>query len=216
MRSKYRTQFSKLQFVLLFSVIGISAFAAVPQNAFANPSQVSISTLDLDNDSAADILLDFADGDITVIDSETGWTIGQADAGGTPVSLNGQTFGIAGGDVTIQIDEATRIAIIADLGGEDARIIVPASSVTDTTINSAILTSAGFTPDFDDVLPTLDDGTPDLDLGAGTLSFDFDETIDVSTIDLTNITIEDAKDETKFSLKIKLNGRRHVLEYQIK
>jgi len=26
----------------------------------------------------------------------------------------------------------------------------------------------------------------------------------------------DARDETEFSLKIKLNGRKHVLEYQIK
>ena len=31
---------------------------------------------------------------------------------------------------------------------------------------------------------------PNLDLGAGTISFDFDETIDVSMINLAGITIE--------------------------
>ena len=67
-------------------------------------------------------------------------------------------------------------------------------------IEIAPINNIAFTVALDDDAPTLDDATPDINLVVGTVTFDFNELIDVSEIDSSEITITDNNDANPVSL----------------
>ena len=97
--------------------------------------------------------------------------------------------------LTITLTESQRQSVVTLNTGSNSpvQITVAANSIRDLVGNVfAPLTNGALTITDDNTPPTLTDPTPNLDIGAATLSFAFDEHINVSTISLQNISITDA------------------------
>ena len=178
---------------LIFAVLAIGLISSsIPlQEAFAAPVSAT-GTLDLNNGVALPILVNF-DSAITIINSNVGWTIGKGDGSGTPIFLDGGTFAISTGDVTITLTEAKRVAIQAELAGGTARIVVPLGAVSDAGgASAAIITTPAFAPTADTTAPTFTSATINLEPATRTLTITASETLDltpVSNVDLTKIFV---------------------------
>ena len=123
--------------------------------------------------------------------------------GDNGISLaNGATLSGSDSDVlTITLSESQRQSIISLQNGTNLQITVSDNAVYDLYRNSfAGITDGELTVTLDTTAPTLDDATPDLSLRDGTLSFDFDETIDASATTLSGITITDSNGENRVTL----------------
>ena len=97
--------------------------------------------------------------------------------------------------LTITLTESQRQSVVTLNTGSNSpvQITVAANSIHDIVGNVfAPLTNGALTITDDNTPPTLTDPTPNLDITAATLSFAFDEHINVSTISLQNISITDA------------------------
>ena len=97
--------------------------------------------------------------------------------------------------LTITLTESQRQSVVTLNTGSNSpvQITVAANSIHDLVGNVfASLTNGALTITDDNTPPTLTDLTPNLDIAAATLSFAFDEHINVSTISLQNISITDA------------------------
>ena len=97
--------------------------------------------------------------------------------------------------LTITLTESQRQSVVTLNTGSNSpvQITVAANSIHDLVGNVfASLTNGALTITDDNTPPTLTDNTPNLDITAATLTFAFDEHINVSTISLQNISITDA------------------------
>ena len=97
--------------------------------------------------------------------------------------------------LTITLTESQRQSVVTLNTGSNSpvQITVAANSIHDLVGNVfASLTNGALTITDDNTPPTLTDNTPNLNIAAATLSFAFDEHINVSTISLQNISITDA------------------------
>ena len=101
--------------------------------------------------------------------------------------------------LTITLTESQRQSVVTLNTGSNSpvQITVAANSIHDLVGNVfAPLTNGALTITDDNTPPTLTDNTPNLDIAAATLTFAFDEHINVSTISLQNISITDATGTT--------------------
>ena len=101
--------------------------------------------------------------------------------------------------LTITLTESQRQSVVTLNTGSNSpvQITVAANSIHDLVGNVfAPLTNGALIITDDNTPPTLTDLTPNLNIAAATLSFAFDEHINVSTISLQNISITDAAGTT--------------------
>ena len=128
--------------------------------------------------------------------TSTGITISETVEDGT-VTLDTTTMLSDTDSATITITlTSDQVSLISDLSFTDEnplQITITNATFADLTgnkfvgINNDMLTVIAFAP-------SLDDTPPILDLHAGTISFDFDVMMDVTTVDLSKITITDQSD----------------------
>ena len=107
------------------------------------------------------------------------------------------------GTVTITLPLALKEELIRfyNNSGPSVLLNVTATAISDLTENYFVIAdNTALSINIDRSAPVLNN-RPSLDLGSNILTFDFDKTIDVSEIDLSEITITDMEGKNGFSLK---------------
>ncbi len=186
-----------INYLVTVLVLGISL--CIPVNATAGVPAILSVDMDYNDGASPALVVTWSEAVASTNVDETKFHLRNVSLGADIIVVPAETS-VAGATVRFDFTEAQRVALLAlsgVAGGDGGAVVldVDAGGVTDMGTNTNLI------DDNNAVAETADTNNPSisswsLDLFAPTLTLNFSETIDVSTRDLTAVTVQDAATAT--------------------